>query len=157
MIKFSLRCSNRHEFESWFQNGAVFEAQASSGLIACPICQCAKVSKAIMAPAIARRDRDEPAPECAASPPPHPEAAAPVALLSTADEKVRARIAELRQRILEHSDDLGADFAAEALKIHQGVVPDRPIHGRASLEEAHALIEEGVQIMPIPRAPGDLN
>jgi hypothetical protein len=157
MIKFSLRCSNKHEFESWFQNGAVFEAQTSSGLVLCPICQTSSVAKAIMAPAVARRGRGGPAPACeapAASPADPP---APVALLSTADEEVRALIAELRKRILEQSDDLGANFAEEALKIHHGLVPDRLIHGQATFEEAHALVEEGVQIMPIPRAPGDLN
>jgi hypothetical protein len=157
MIKFSLRCSNKHDFESWFQNGAVFDAQTSSGLVLCPICQTSSVAKAIMAPAVARRGRGEPAPACEDSRSPSAVSPAPVALLSTADDEVRALIAEIRKRILEQSDDLGANFAEEALKIHHGLLPDRPIHGQASFEEAHALIEEGVQIMPIPRAPGDLN
>ena len=58
--------------------------------------------------------------------------------LSAADSEKRAMIVELRRRILEHSVDLGANFAEEALKIHQGLVPDRPIHGQASVEEARA-------------------
>ncbi len=155
MIKFALRCANGHDFESWFQSGAAFDAQSSSGLVACPICQTTSVAKAIMAPSLARRDRGAGAP--VAETPAEAEPSAPVALVSAADAKTRAMIVELRKRILEQSDDLGANFAEEALKIHHGLVPDRPIHGQASAEEARTLVEEGVNIMPIPGLPGDLN
>ncbi|MGO9674714.1 MAG: DUF1178 family protein [Methylocella sp.] len=157
MIKYALHCANGHAFESWFQSGPVFDAQAASGLVSCPVCQSSAVVKAIMAPAVARSDRDGAPVICDAPAPPDATKGQNVALLSAADAERRATIVELRRRILEHSVDLGAKFAEEALKIHQGIVPDRPIHGQASFEEARALIEEGVDIMPIPRLPGEFN
>lgn len=158
MIKFALRCANGHGFESWFQSGAAFEAQTAAGLVACPACQTAAVEKAIMAPALARGPTAAPAapPEAPAAPP-GPAPAGPLALLSAADGERRALIVELRRRILEQSTDLGGKFADEALKIHQGLAPDRAIHGEASFADATRLMEEGVFIMPIPRLPGELN
>jgi hypothetical protein len=157
MIKYALQCEDGHGFESWFQNGQAFDTQAASSLIACPTCGSSAVRKAIMAPAVSR-GREITA-VVAATPVESSSAdkGADVALLSPADAKRREMIVELRQRILEHSADLGTQFAEEALKIHHGLVADRPIHGRASVEEARLLMEEGVNIMPIPNLPGDLN
>lgn len=154
MIKFALRCSNGHEFESWFRDGGAFEAQAGAGMVSCAICQDGAVSKAIMAPALALKDRQEPRRgESAAA-----SCASPaVSPCSKTDAEMRELTAELRRRILENSDNLGEAFAEEALKIHQGEAPDRPIHGQANLEEARLLVEEGVAIFPLPRAPGELN
>lgn len=158
MIRFALRCAGGHQFESWFQNGSAFDSQAAAGLVSCPVCQSSAVSKAIMAPSLARRDREE---VCAvgqqAPAEASPEASAPVPMFNAADGEVRKMVVELRKRILETSDDLGPKFAEEALKIHHGLVPDRPIHGQASFEEARTLIEEGVKIMPLPRLPGEMN
>lgn len=157
MIRYALQCANGHAFESWFQSGPAFDAQAAARLVSCPVCQSPDVVKSIMAPAVARSDRlAAPAVQGA---PVQAEAAsgANVALLSAADAERRAMVAELRRRILEHSTDLGSKFADEALKIHQGLVPDRPIHGQASVEEARLLVEEGVNIMPIPPLPGEFN
>lgn len=154
MIKFALVCSSGHEFESWFQNGGAFDTQVEAGLVFCPACQVTKVTKAIMAPAIANRGHD------ATTPPPSPpqaESSADIALLDAGDRKLRTMIEGLRKRIIEQTDDVGARFADEARKIHQGLVPERPIHGQASFEEARALLEEGVGILPIPASPGDYN
>ncbi len=154
MIRYALRCANGHGFESWFQSSVAFDAQAASALILCPVCQSSDVAKAIMAPALAHGATaaidDAPAL-------PHAPESANVALLSPADAERRTMIVELRRRILEHSADLGRNFPEEALKIHHGLVPDRPIHGEASVEDARLLIEEGVSIMPIPRLPGEFN
>jgi hypothetical protein len=154
MIKFALVCAGGHEFESWFQAGAAFDQQAEAGLILCPACRTTKVTKAIMAPAIASRGHDDPLP--AKSPLPA-EGTANVALLDDRDRELRAMITDIRARIFEHTDNVGARFSEEARKIHQGLAPERPIHWLASFEEAHALIEEGVGILPIPAAPGDCN
>ncbi|WP_026607737.1 DUF1178 family protein [Methylocapsa acidiphila] len=154
MIKFALVCHEGHEFESWFQNGAAFDRQADSGLILCPNCGSAKVAKAIMAPALASRSAAEPSPAQSTAP---AEGAAPVALLQERDHELRAMINELRTRIFTDTDNVGAHFFEEASKIHQGLAPERPIHGLASFEEARALLDEGVGILPIPPAPADYN
>jgi hypothetical protein len=152
MIKFALLCASGHEFESWFQNGAAFDTQAAGGLILCPVCQTARVTKAIMAPAIASGGREKPSPALSPA-----EPSANVALLDSSDKELRSMIEGIRKRILEQTDDVGMHFPEEARKIHHGLVPERPIHGQASFEEARALIEEGVGILPIPLLPSEQN
>jgi hypothetical protein len=154
MIKFSLACENAHQFESWFQNGAAFDIQVEAGLVACPTCGVTKVAKAIMAPAIAgtrRRAARLPVPQ------EQPEAPAKVALLDAKDRELRAMIESLRARIVAEADDVGEHFPDEARKMHDGLVDDRPIHGQASFEEARALLEEGIGILPIPILPDEHN
>jgi hypothetical protein len=154
MIKFALACAGGHEFESWFQNGAAFDKQDEAGLILCPVCRTTKVTKAVMAPAIASHGREAIVP---ATQQPHGEGPANAVLLDDRDRELRAAIADMRARIFAHTDDVGARFSEEARKIHDGLAPERAIHGLASPEEAHALIEEGVGILPIPPLPGDYN
>ena len=52
MIRYALACDKGHSFESWFQNSAAYDKQAKQGLVTCPICDSAKVEKAIMAPRV---------------------------------------------------------------------------------------------------------
>jgi hypothetical protein len=150
MIKFALLCARGHEFESWFQNGEAFETQSESGLVHCPFCQATQVTKAIMAPAITSRGEKERAD-------PATPAESQVALLDHRDLELRAMMDAVRKRIFDAADDVGARFPEEARKIHNGLVPERPIHGRASFEEARALIEEGVGIWPVPPLPDEHN
>src|ERR1700686_3188465 len=56
MIRYSLACNKRHQFESWFASSAAYDKQAKRGLVACPVCGSAKVEKALMAPRLARTD-----------------------------------------------------------------------------------------------------
>ncbi len=148
MIKFALVCGSGHEFESWFRNGDEFDRQAKRGLIACPQCDTLVVSKAIMAPSLARSDR------------PDAEPAAPqhqLALIDERERQLRAAIRQLRQKIDEQTDDVGREFPDQARRMQRGDVPQRSIRGQASLEDAQALIEEGIDVMPIPTLPEDRN
>lgn len=151
MIKYGLVCAQGHAFQSWFQSAEVFDAQAGHGLVLCPICQSPEVSKDIMAPAIARRRGGEP--EAA----PLAQSQPAAALLGERDKEIRAMIRALRARIFEVAEDVGPRFAEEARKIHEGLVPERPIHGQANYEDARALIEDGVAILPVPSLPEEQN
>lgn len=159
MIKFTLACENAHRFESWFQNGAAFDIQVDAGLVACPACGARKVAKAIMAPAITGRRKEEPRPQLPSNPaePSPAEAPKQVALLDAKDRELRAMIESIRARIFAEADDVGARFPDEARKIHDGLERERPIHGQASIEEARALLEEGIGILPIPVLPDEHN
>jgi hypothetical protein len=152
MIRFALRCVRGHEFESWFQSGAIFDAQAKAGLIVCPLCRVTEVSKAIMAPAVASRAAKEPAEST-----PKARSQTAVALLNRRDLQMRAMVEAFRKHLFETAEDVGTRFAEEARKIHDGLVPERAIHGEAKYEEARSLIEEGVSVLPIPPAPDDFN
>ena len=150
MIKFALLCARGHEFQSWFQSSEAFDTQIKSGLVLCPFCQATEVTKAIMAPAIASRGEAKRAKISAQA-----QSQTKVALLDWHDRKSRAMINAFRKRLLEQADDVGTRFAAEARKIHEGLVPERPIYGQASIGDARALIEEGVPVLPVPPSPDE--
>jgi hypothetical protein len=161
MIKFSLLCRRGHEFESWFQSGEAFETQSKAGRVSCPLCQATDVTKAIMAPAIASTSEGARANRLAQA---HSqaeasqaEAHAKVALLDRRDLELRAMIAAFRKHVFEVAEDVGMRFAEEARKIHDGRVQERPIHGQANFDEARALIEEGIAILPVPPLPDEFN
>ena len=160
MIKYALVCDNAHEFESWFASSDGFDVQVRRGFVECPRCQSKQVSKALMTPSVSTSRRreamraDKPAPEAV----PASEApAVPVALLDERQQAVRSAIRELHQKLTENSTDMGETFPAEARRMQAGETPTRAIHGRASLEEARALVEEGIPVMPIPGLPDDRN
>ncbi len=152
MIKFALLCARGHEFQSWFQNGEAFDTQVKSGLVLCPFCQAREVTKAIMAPAIASRGK-----AARAKPPVQAQAQTKVALIDRHDLKTRAMIDTFRKRLFEQADDVGTRFAEEARKIHNGLVPERAIHGLASIGDARALIDEGVPVLPVPPSADEYN
>ena len=149
MIRFSLVCDREHGFESWFRDSAAFDDQAERGLLSCPVCASVKVSKAIMAPQVARKDRT-------AVP-----AAAPtrqqVALMSPEEAALRAKVKELRAMLTENSDYVGDRFADEARRMHEGELEHRPIYGEAKIEDVRSLIEDGVDIHPLPTLPDERN
>jgi hypothetical protein len=158
MIRYSLRCERGHGFESWFQSSAAYEQQEKRGLVNCPSCGSAKVERAIMAPQIvSKKGRDIAAPTPA--PTPVAEAAAPAStpLLMAQERELRAKLKELRDHIVKNADNVGERFPNEARKMHYGDIEHRPIYGEASPDEARALIDEGVEVSPLPVLPDDRN
>jgi hypothetical protein len=149
MIKFALACHRRHEFQSWFPDGASFETQARRGLVQCPNCDSKRIAKAPMAPAVlgARRSGS----------PRTEDKAMPVALLDDKQREIRAALVALRRAIDANTDDVGGKFADTARAIHLGEAPERAIRGRATPAEAQALVEEGVGVLPLPPLPGERN
>lgn len=152
MIKYALVCDRAHDFESWFPDSVAYETQLKRGLVTCPDCGSIKVGKALMAPSIARQGKPAAPPPAADRPPPRP-----VALLDERQQKLRAMMRELRVKLIENTDDVGARFPVEARRMHEGDIPHRSIRGEASLEDARALVEDGVAIMPVPRLPEEWN
>jgi hypothetical protein len=155
MIRYALACDQAHAFESWFPSGDAYDAQVARGLVACPICASTRVGKTVMAPSVTRTDRAAVAP---AAPPEATPVAAPAApLLSEPERALRAMMLAFREHVTKHADYVGGRFAEEARKIHHGEEEDRAIYGEADAEEVRALIEEGVEIRPLPRAPEERN
>ena len=159
MIRYNLICDKRHEFESWFQSSAAYDKQAKRGLVACPACGSAKVEKAIMAPRIVGkrgRERVEPVP-AAVPPPAESPAAASTPLMMAQERELRVKLKELRDHIVKNADNVGERFPNEARKMHYGDIEHRPIYGEASPDEARSLIEEGVEVSPLPVLPDERN
>lgn len=159
MIRYALQCEKGHSFESWFRDNASFEQQAKRGFVACPHCGSVTVEKAIMAPHVARKDRDRLAVQQDAGQPSAPTAPAaiPMTTLTPEDKALREAIRALRQHVEANAENMGDRFADEALKIHYGESEDRQIYGSATVEDAKMLIEEGVGFQPLPMLPDDRN
>ena len=159
MIRYALHCEHDHAFESWFQDSSAYDTQVKRKLVSCPVCNSVKIEKAIMAPRIVGkkgRERAEPAAPAAA--PAAPEAAAgPTPLVMAQERELRAKLKELRDHIVKNADNVGERFPNEARKMHYGEIEHRPIYGEASPEEAKSLIEEGVEVSPLPVLPDDRN
>ena len=146
MILYELKCQDGHGFEAWFRDGATYDAQAAAGEIACPICGDTSVTKAPMAPRIAKR----PVGDRVDMEPPQPARKSPDAQAMMVNGEIRARLEALRRHVEENCESVGDDFAEEARRIHYGEVPHRDIYGAATEEEAEELAEEGVAFARIP-------
>ena len=160
MIRYALACEQAHEFESWFPSAEGYDAQVKRGLVTCPMCGSGTVEKQIMAPAIGRKHRGAAVP--AAAPAPRPETPQalvpqPVALLSEKEQAFRAMLTAFREHVTKNSDYVGPRFVDEARKMHYGETEHRSIYGEANPMEAAALLEEGIEVHPLPIAPADRN
>ena len=152
MIRYSLHCEAGHEFESWFQDSSAFDKQVKRKLVACPVCDSVKVEKAIMAPRIARKRGEKRVPR------PQPnESPAPTPMLMSPENELRAKLRELRDFVKSNAEDVGQQFPTEARKMHYGEIKHRPIYGEATPDDAKSLVEEGVDVMPMPVLPEDRN
>ena len=142
MIKYTLACDNGHSFEGWFSSGADFDRQAELGLVSCPVCGSATVGKELMAPSVSTaRKKDE----------------TKVLMMDQARKEAVAKIRELVTSIRENAEDVGVKFPEEARKIHYGEAEQRGLIGQATIDEAKALLEEGIEIAALPVLPDDVN
>jgi hypothetical protein len=160
MIRYNLRCAKGHSFESWFQSSAAYESQEKRKLVSCPACGSVKVERAIMAPQIVSKKGRDKAPtsvEATDVPATQTPSQESTPLLMAQEIELRAKIKELRDHIVKNADNVGERFPNEARKMHYGDIEHRPIYGEASPEEARSLIDEGVEVSPLPVLPDDRN
>jgi hypothetical protein len=143
MIVYELRCTAGHGFEAWFRNSDTYDQQHAAHQISCPVCGTDDVSKAPMAPRIAK-SRGEPVP-VQNTPAPSQGHFNPEQM-----RMVMSKIAELNQHIAETCDYVGKNFAEEARKIHYGEVEHHEIYGEATQDEASELREEGIAVASVP-------
>jgi hypothetical protein len=157
MIRYTLRCEKDHAFESWFQSSSAFDSQVKRKLVTCPACGSDRIEKAIMAPRIVgKKGRERAAPSPAPVPAEAP-ATESTSLMMAHERELRAKIKELRDHIVKNADNVGERFPNEARAMHYGDKEHRPIYGEASPEEARSLVDEGVEVSPLPTLPEDRN
>jgi hypothetical protein len=142
LITYNLSCSHGHEFEGWFKDSAAYDVQEARGALDCPVCGDRSIAKAIMAPAVKNsvtkaKGRGAPA---------QPER-----------QQVRKFVSGLRKFIEDNAEYVGPRFPEEARKIHYGETEERHIYGESTLAEAKELVEEGIDVAPMPPDPDDLN
>ncbi|NML33131.1 DUF1178 family protein [Paraburkholderia antibiotica] len=126
-----LQCPHGHRFEGWFASTDDFESQQSRKLVECPICGANEVSRLPSAPRLN--------------------------LSGVAETKAPAGMAEMQahvmralREVLEKTENVGDRFAEEARRIHYNEAPARNIRGVTTPEDARALVEEGIEVMPLP-------
>ena len=147
MIHYDLICKHGHLFDGWFTNSTAYDEQRSKSTVVCPQCGTAEIDKQIMAPGIAGKSNRK------------PDARNQV-FSGGADPRMRLlveKMRELRQHIESNADYVGDRFAAEARRIHYKETEERGIYGEASAEDARSLIEEGIDVQPLPLLPEDRN
>lgn len=142
MIKFSLACEKDHSFDGWFSSSDDYEKQLKRGLVTCPQCHSSNVGKTLMAPSVSTSR--------------HKDAMA-VTTVNEAQRAVMAEMKKLRDKVVENAEDVGKKFPEEARKIHYGETEARGIYGEATRDDVESLLDEGVEIVPLPTVPDDAN
>jgi hypothetical protein len=158
MILYRLRCSNGHEFESWFKDSKSYERQEKKSLVGCAVCGDAKVARAIMSPRIGKGGKavevDVPAaPAPVASPEQQVVQQKMAAIARHMPKEMREALLKARTEVEKNCEHVGDKFAEEARKIHYGESDRRGIYGETSEEEAEALTEEGIEFGRLPWIP----
>jgi hypothetical protein len=158
MMLYRLHCARDHDFESWFRDSSAYDDQKVRGLVTCPICGSAEVDKAIMAPSLGRSTRKVEA-EAPVEAPAIPTAPAtqPVALMAEKEQQLRAMLKAVREHVVANSDYVGDEFARLARRMHEGDEEQRPIHGEATSDEVRALIDDEIEVLPLPVLPDERN
>lgn len=139
MKVFDLHCPLDHVFEGWFASEEDFRSQLDRGLVECPMCGSKELRKGLSAPRLNLGAQ--------------PAAAAPAPVPDEADRRklhaLQAAWLEVSRKIAAKTEDVGERFAEEALRMHKGGEPERPIRGQATPQQAMELLEEGVPVMPL--------
>ncbi|AOJ69459.1 MULTISPECIES: DUF1178 family protein [Burkholderia] len=125
-----LQCPQGHRFEGWFASADEFEAQLSRKLVECPVCGATEVSRMPSAPRLNLSGATQ---------------AQPVD-----PRELQAQAMRALREVLAKTENVGERFAEEARRIHYNEAPARNIRGVTTPEDAQALAEEGIDVMPLP-------
>src|SRR5262249_23705014 len=130
MKVYNLSCEHDHRFEGWFSSEDDFRAQSDGGQIACPVCDSNKVTSLLSAPRLNLSS--------ASAAPADPA------------QQLQSQLLQFMQRVIANTEDVGERFAEEARRIHYNEAPERAIRGSASADDCRALVEEGIEVVPLP-------
>lgn len=144
----NLQCAHEHIFEGWFASEEDFQDQLGRGLVECPMCGDQGVRKLPSAP---RLNLSHPP---AATEPAQAGAAPASQVVAQMDPGIRAELQkawiQLARHVMANTEDVGERFADEARRIHHGDSPERGIRGQATSEQTRELLEEGIEVLPLP-------
>ena len=143
----NLQCGEGHGFEGWFASHDDYDDQRARGLLSCPVCNSAEVSKLPSAPRL-NLGAEGPA---AVAP---GQGATPQDVAQVSPQQLQAAWMKMVRHVMAHTEDVGTRFAEEARKIHYGEREQRNIRGQASRAETEALLDEGIDILPLPVPAG---
>jgi len=143
-----LHCENHHVFEGWFASEEDFISQRERGLVQCPVCSNSVVTKKLSAPRLnlsnARAEASTPDLQVSQ------EVSVQAGGARQLPRELLDAWMQIARKIVDNTTDVGTDFAREARKMHYGEADTRAIRGHTTLVEARELIEEGIEVMPLP-------
>ena len=130
MIVFNLNCSVcASSFEGWFENTKDYNKQIRKGLLTCPSCNSTQIKKGLMAPNVSKKSNSK---------------------ISKRNKSIASNVKKLKKIIEKEFDYVGDKFTEEAKKIKYGEVKERAIYGEASIEQTKELIDEDIDVLPLP-------
>ena len=130
MIVFNLNCSDcAYSFEGWFENTKDFNKQIRKGLVNCPYCNSTQIKKGLTAPNIAKKSNSK---------------------IPKRNKLIASNVKKLKKIIEKEFDYVGDKFTEEAKKIKYGEAKERAIYGEASIEQTKELIDEDIDVLPLP-------
>ena len=130
MIVFNLNCSHcASSFEGWFENTKDYNEQIRKGLLTCPSCNSTKIKKGLMAPNVSKKSNSK---------------------ISKRNKSIASNVKKLKKIIEKEFDYVGDKFTDEAKKIKYGESKERAIYGEASIEQTKELIDEDIDVLPLP-------
>ena len=130
MIVFNLNCSDcAFSFEGWFENTNDYNKQIKKGLLACPSCNSTQIKKGLMAPNVSKKSNSK---------------------ISKSNKSIASNVKKLKKIIEKEFDYVGNKFTEEAKKIKYGEAEERAIYGEASIEQTKELIDEDIDVLPLP-------
>jgi|TARA_B100001093_G_scaffold430284_1_gene425921 hypothetical protein len=133
MIKYLLKCSSKHEFESWFSNSLEFEKLKKKNLIECIFCQSKDVSKSIMSPNIVNKEKT-----------------VEKKFNNEKFKKIKKDLSKIRKFVEKNFEFVGDKFPKEVREIYYDNKKNKNIYGTATPEERQELEEEGIDLASIP-------
>ena len=130
MIVFNLNCSDcTFSFEGWFENTKDYNKQIKKRLVSCPSCNSIQIKKGLMAPNLSKKSNSK---------------------ISKKNKSIASSVKKLKRIIEKEFDYVGDKFTEEAKKIKYGEVKERAIYGEASIEQTKELIDEDIEVLPLP-------
>ncbi len=130
MIIFNLICSEcQFSFEGWFNDTSSFNKQKKNNLISCPSCENTTIKKALVAPNIGKKSNSK---------------------IYKNKKTLASNIKKIKKIVEENFEYVGDSFSEEAKKIKYGESNDRPIYGEATIDQTKELIEEDINVTPLP-------
>ena len=130
MIVFNLNCIDcNFSFEGWFENTRDYNKQVKKGMVSCPSCNSINVKKGLMAPNVSRKSNTR---------------------FVKSNQSIASNVKKLKKIIEKEFDYVGDKFTEEAKKIKYGEVKERAIYGEASIEQTKELIDEDIDVLPLP-------
>ena len=133
MIKYNLKCKNKHEFESWFSNSKEFERLNLKKLIECIYCKSRNVEKSIMAPLVLNKEEK-------------------VEKRKSLNDfiKVQKELVKIRKFVEKNFEFVGNKFPQEVRNIYYDKRKNKNIYGSVTPNEREELEEEGIELTTVP-------